>query len=89
MAAVYNLGGGRPNSVSLLEAIERFEGLVGRTLETEYVAEPRTGDHICYISDIRKFQSHYPNWKITVGIDEILRQMVEEQSRRLQTTGAI
>ena len=49
-AAVYNLGGGRGNSVSMLEAIERFEELYGRKLDWTYDDEPRRGDHICYIS---------------------------------------
>ena len=50
--AVYNIGGGRENSVSMLEAIARLEELTGQKLEVEYVDEPRRGDHICYISDL-------------------------------------
>src|SRR5437773_3025608 len=51
-AAVYNLGGGRENSISMLEAIERFQSVFERKLNWEYVEDPRRGDHICYISDL-------------------------------------
>jgi CDP-paratose 2-epimerase len=74
-AAVYNLGGGRESSVSLLEAIARLEELTGKKLATEYVDQPRRGDHICYISDLRRFRSDYPGWEPTVGLDEILAQL--------------
>jgi CDP-paratose 2-epimerase len=73
--AVYNLGGGRANSVSVLEAIARFEELVGRTLRTEYVPEARRGDHICYISDLGRLRTDYPEWEVTVGLDEIFEQL--------------
>ena len=73
--AVYNLGGGRANSVSVLEAIDRLEELLGTTLETEYVDEPRRGDHICYISDLSRLRADYPDWEITVPLDETLRQL--------------
>jgi CDP-paratose 2-epimerase len=69
--AVYNLGGGRANSVSVLEAIGRFEELLGRKLQTEYVAEPRRGDHICYITNLARFRADYPSWSVSVGLDEI------------------
>jgi CDP-paratose 2-epimerase len=74
--AVYNIGGGRGNSVSILEAISSLEELTGRTLEVEYVDEPRRGDHICYISDLRRLKSDYPGWEITVTLDEILGDLV-------------
>jgi CDP-paratose 2-epimerase len=76
-AAVYNLGGGRGNSISVLEAIERLEELLGRRLEREYVEEPRRGDHICYISDLSRLRSDFPDWDITISLDEILRQLSE------------
>jgi CDP-paratose 2-epimerase len=69
--AVYNLGGGRGNSVSMLEAIARFEELYGRTLTWEYVEQARRGDHICYISDLSRFRSDYPDWELAYGLDEI------------------
>jgi CDP-paratose 2-epimerase len=79
---VYNLGGGRANSISMLEAIARIEQLTGRKLDWQYVEEARKGDHICYISDLRKFQGHYPKWKITRSLDAILEEMVAAQRTR-------
>jgi CDP-paratose 2-epimerase len=73
--AVYNLGGGRDNSVSLLEAIGRFEELFGVTMSTEYVEEPRRGDHICYISDLTRFRSDYPEWELSVGLDRLFEDL--------------
>ena len=69
--AVYNLGGGRDNSVSMLEAIARFEEGFGRTLESRYVEEARRGDHICYITDLRRFRSDYPDWELEFDLDGI------------------
>jgi len=76
---VYNMGGGRANSISVLEAIARIEQLTGRKLDWHYVDEARKGDHICYISNLRKFQAHYPNWKITRSLDAILEEMIAAQ----------
>jgi CDP-paratose 2-epimerase len=76
---VYNLGGGRGNSISMLEAIARIEQLTSRKLDWHYIEEARKGDHICYISDLRKFQTHYPKWKITRSLDAILAEMVAAQ----------
>jgi len=76
---VYNLGGGRENSISMLEAIASIEQLTGRKLDWRYVNEARKGDHICYISNLAKFQRDYPNWKITRSIDAILEEMVASQ----------
>ena len=73
--AVYNLGGGRDNSVSMLEAIARFEELFSRRLEWEYVEEPRRGDHMCYISNLERFRSDFPNWEVSVSLDDIIRQL--------------
>jgi CDP-paratose 2-epimerase len=73
---VYNLGGGRRNSVSMLEAIAKVEALTGRKLDWRYVDQARKGDHICYISDMGKFKKDYPKWEITRGLDEILEEMV-------------
>jgi CDP-paratose 2-epimerase len=71
VGAVYNIGGGRANSVSILEAVARFEELIGVSLDVEYVNEARRGDHICYISDLRRLRSDYPSWDVTVSLDEI------------------
>jgi CDP-paratose 2-epimerase len=75
--AVYNLGGGRENSASILETIELVERHLGKELEWEYVDQARKGDHICYISDLRAFQRDYPGWRVTVPLDEICRQIAE------------
>lgn len=74
-AAVYNLGGGRANSVSVLEAIAQLEELTGFAMETEYHDEARKGDHICYISDLTALSNDFPEWELTVPLDEILRQL--------------
>jgi CDP-paratose 2-epimerase len=71
-AAVYNIGGGRANSISILEAAARLEELMGRSLDVEYVDEARRGDHICYISDLRKLKADYPGWEVTVSLEEIM-----------------
>jgi CDP-paratose 2-epimerase len=76
VAAVYNLGGGRENSVSLLEAIATFEELTGRTLRREYVDEPRRGDHICYISNVGRFRSDYPGWEPEYALGRIFDELV-------------
>jgi CDP-paratose 2-epimerase len=75
-AAVYNLGGGRENSISVVEAIERFEELTGRTLARDYVEEPRRGDHICYITDLGRLRADYPEWEVAVSLDAILSELV-------------
>ena len=79
---VYNMGGGRENSVSMLEAIGKIEQLTGKRLNWTYVDENRKGDHICYVSDLRKFKSHYPNWQITKSLDDILKEIVAAESSR-------
>ena len=73
--AVYNLGGGRENAISVLEAIGRFEELIGTALDTEYVEEPRRGDHICYVSDLSRFRSDYPDWELTMSLEAILDEL--------------
>ncbi len=75
VGVVYNIGGGRANSVSILEAIARFEELIGTTLDVEYIDEARRGDHICYISDLRRLKSDYPSWDVTVSLDEIFEDL--------------
>jgi len=81
---VYNLGGGRENSVSMLEAIERIEQMTGKKLTWRYVEEARKGDHICYISNMRKLRKDYPNWTITRGLDTILEEIIASQTRQVR-----
>ena len=74
--SVYNLGGGRENSVSMLEAIAIAEELSGKKLSWEYVDENRVGDHICYISDLSRFKQDYPEWKITKSVKRIIAEII-------------
>ncbi|MDD5578195.1 MAG: NAD-dependent epimerase/dehydratase family protein [Methylobacter sp.] len=64
-AEVYNIGGGRDNSISILEAFELIESISGKKMVYEYIDKNREGDHICYISDLTKMKTHYPSWNIT------------------------
>jgi CDP-paratose 2-epimerase len=77
VGAVYNLGGGRENSISMLEAIARFEELYGRPLQWEYVEEPRIGDHVCYISDLSRLRADYPAWDVSVTLDEVVESFAD------------
>ncbi len=74
-AEVYNLGGGRDNSCSILEAFNRIESLSGKRMEYVYVDENRQGDHICYISNLSKMREHYPGWDITKSLDDIFEEI--------------
>jgi CDP-paratose 2-epimerase len=69
---VYNLGGGRQNSASLIELLDRLGQLTGHEIPTVYNPEPRVGDHIVYISNLSKLRSHYPDWELTRGLDDIV-----------------
>ena len=82
------MGGGRENSVSMLEAIAKTEEMSGKKLNWKYVQENRKGDHLCYISDLSKFQAHYPNWKVTIGLHEIFQQIIADHTHRLRSVGA-
>jgi CDP-paratose 2-epimerase len=72
---VYNLGGGRANSVSMLEAIEMAEAVIGKRLDYEYVEKNRIGDHICYISNLSKIKQHFPEWNITRSLTDIFKEI--------------
>jgi CDP-paratose 2-epimerase len=78
---VYNLGGGRGNSTSILEAFELIEELTGRKVRWKYVDTARIGDHICYISNLGKLESHFPQWNITISLREIVQEIVHSVSR--------
>jgi CDP-paratose 2-epimerase len=73
--AVYNMGGSRHSNCSMLEAITLCETISRRKLNWSYVEDNRIGDHIWYISDVRLFQGHYPNWKYHYGLKEILTEI--------------
>src|SRR5215831_5451558 len=69
---VYNLGGGLFSNCSMLEAIEKCEAIAGRRLQWTYTPANRVGDHIWYVSDLRKFQADYPAWRQQYGLDALL-----------------
>ncbi|MGF1573865.1 MAG: NAD-dependent epimerase/dehydratase family protein [Sumerlaeia bacterium] len=79
---VYNLGGGSQNSISLMEAVSALENRTGKPMETRYSENNRKGDHICYYSDLTKFQHHYPSWKITRSLPSIFDELVEAEQNR-------
>ena len=81
---VYNLGGGRNNSISILEAFEMIENISGKSMQFEYSDENRKGDHICYISDLSKMKSHFSNWDITKGLPEIFQEIYQGWIDRLE-----
>src|SRR5215831_2822497 len=78
---VYNIGGGRANSISILEAFSKIEGLSGQKMQYEYVDQNREGDHICYISDLSKMRTHYPSWDISKDLDSIFTEIYEASQR--------
>ncbi len=79
---VYNLGGGRFSNCSMLEAIEKCERIAGRRLEHTYQPANRVGDHIWYISDLRKFKTHYPGWRQQFDLDALLQDIYDHNVER-------
>lgn len=75
---VYNLGGGKDNSVSILESIDRVEHLLGVKINYVYSDQNRLGDHICYYSDLTKLKTDYPDWSITYTVDDIFEEFARE-----------
>jgi CDP-paratose 2-epimerase len=74
---VYNIGGGRANSVSIFEAFDRIAALSGKKMQYEYVDQNRAGDHICYISDLTKMKAHYPGGGITKTLDNVFEEIYQ------------
>lgn len=74
---VYNLGGGRFANVSILEAIEKTERILGKKAKTTYEATPRIGDHQWYVSSMAKFRSHYPTWKQEYDVDRTIEEIAK------------
>jgi CDP-paratose 2-epimerase len=83
VAEVYNLGGGKDNSCSILEAFALAEKFSGRPMRHTYVEENRIGDHICYYSDLRKMKAHYPGWDITKTLEQTIGEIVASWKARL------
>ena len=78
---VYNIGGGKSNTCSILEAFSITETLTGIPMKFRYDENNRIGDHICYYSDLRKIKDHYPNWEITRSLRDIFGEIVESWKR--------
>lgn len=80
---VYNIGGGRANSVSILEAFELVSSISGKRMNWEYLDQSRAGDHICYISNLEKAKGHYPQWDITKNIETIFEDICRSWCGRM------
>ena len=76
----YNIGGSRASNLSILEAIDKIETIVGKKANVNYSDDNRNGDHIWYISDVSKFQKDYPDWQYTYTLDSILEDMCDKLS---------
>lgn len=81
---VYNLGGGQTNSVSILEAFTLISEISGQAMNYEYVDQNRSGDHICYISDLTKLKSHYPGWTITKSLHTTFEEIHQAWHSRIR-----
>ena len=82
VAEVYNIGGGRDNSCSILEAFAITENFTGKKQIYTYVDENRIGDHICYISNLAKMRRDYPAWDITISLEDTIKQIVDAWKTR-------
>ena len=82
---VYNMGGGRYSNCSMLEAINLCEEITGKKLNCEYDETNRIGDHIWWISGLKKFEQHYPDWKMTYDVPRILKEIYETQKDVVET----
>ncbi|MEM0896054.1 MAG: NAD-dependent epimerase/dehydratase family protein [Verrucomicrobiota bacterium] len=83
IAEVYNIGGGKNNTCSILEAFQIAEEVTGKPQVYEYVDKNREGDHICYYSDLRKMREHYPNWDITIPLKQIFEEIAASWEGRV------
>jgi CDP-paratose 2-epimerase len=83
---VYNVGGGKQNSCSILEAFRMVENLTGKPQKYTYLEQNRIGDHICYYSDLSKMKGHYPGWDITRSLQDVFREIVDSWQVRLGQT---
>jgi CDP-paratose 2-epimerase len=79
---VYNIGGGRHSHCSMVEAIAICEEVAGRPLAWTYAEANRTGDHVWWVSDVRKFQGHYPGWQLSYNVRQICREIYEHNVER-------
>ena len=79
---MYNIGGGKDNTCSILEAFKIVEKYTGNPMKYKYDEANRIGDHICYYSDLSKMIDHYPNWDITKTLDDTILEIVENWKKR-------
>jgi CDP-paratose 2-epimerase len=79
---VYNIGGGKNNTCSILEAFEIISNISGLPMQYEYFEQNRVGDHICYYSDLSKMKAHYPGWDITIPLQKIFEEIYESMIQR-------
>lgn len=84
---VYNMGGSRFSHCSMMEAVALCEELTGKKMNTTYVETNRTGDHIWWVSDVSRFEAHYPEWKLTHTVRDILAEILEYNLPRWKTEG--
>jgi CDP-paratose 2-epimerase len=82
IAEVYNLGGGKDNTCSILEAFQIAQSFTGKTMKFRYDDKNREGDHICYYSDLRKMEAHYPGWQITKSLRETIGEIAGNWQKR-------
>lgn len=82
IAEVYNLGGGKENTCSILEAFAIAESFTGKKMKYRYEDKNREGDHICYYSDLRKMKAHYPGWDITKSLQDTIKEIVVSWDKR-------
>jgi CDP-paratose 2-epimerase len=83
VAEVYNLGGGKQNACSIIEAFQMAERHTGVPMKWRYSEVNRIGDHICYYSDLRKMRAHYPVWDISLSLDNIFEEIAKSWQERL------
>lgn len=79
---VYNVGGSRHSHCSMLEAIALCEKIAEKKLNYVYSEDNRIGDHIWYVSDVRKFKSHYPQWDYRYNLNDIIQEIYNGWSAR-------
>jgi len=87
--AVYNMGGAQVSNCSMLEAIALCTEITGRELQWDYEEGNRQGDHIWWISDVTRFQSHYPDWRLTYNVPAILREIYEVLRERCAARASV
>jgi len=86
MGEVYNMGGSRHSNISMLEAIALINNITGNKIDYTITENNRIGDHIWYVSDVRKFQEHYPQWQYSYDINLTITEMVTSAEKRLSNS---